>query len=381
MVETSFMKVEASVTSKTLFVILLSFCLSSCATMFSGTKADIFIDGDVDEPVNINSSAGEYKAVALPTIVEVKRRHLNGQHIQITSEHHSFDDIVLEKSFNGWALVSALAYGMGFFIDLMTNAVSKPRYDQYYIMPIESFRTTDTISMKRPTVMVSTMSQGERAKLRGQLLPVRFPRHEVNITLGLGSNQSDRPTNRFVDGILQPRHMETDGMCGDIFGDSYIVGKMEYHYRLNRKWDIGAMMAWGVSSESYTNEYFHAMELKEQNHLGTVTQGFSNCRSFSFAPSVRYTWYETRTYRLFSRVSLGMMRHHLGFDIEEWKYGNMTKPYGSIIRKENIDETKWHMSYQVSPIGISVEAGPLRLIAEMGYGCLGVCNIGLAFCF
>ena len=66
--------------------------------MFSGTRADIMIDGDVDEPLTILSSHAEYQDVTLPTIVEVKRKHLDGQHIQITSEHHTFDDIVLEKA-------------------------------------------------------------------------------------------------------------------------------------------------------------------------------------------------------------------------------------------------------------------------------------------
>lgn len=375
------MKAIASVLFKSLSGLLVALSFSSCATMFSGTKADIFIDGDVDEPVTINSSAGVYKDVALPTLVEVKRRHLDGQHIQITSEHHSFDDIVLEKTFNVWALPSAILYGTGFLIDLMTNAVSKPKYDQFFITPVDSMSAADPHLQERKAVIVSTMTSGAMVILRGQQLPVKYPRHEVNITLGLGPHQADRPTRRFVDDIIQPRHMETEGQCGNIIGDSYIVGKMEYHYRLNRKWDIGAMMAWGYSSENYTDEYFYSIEENKQNHPGTITQGYSRCRAFSFAPSARYTWYETRTYRLFSRVSMGVMRHHLGFDIEEWKYGNKTKPYGSIISEENCDETKWRMAYQVSPIGICVGVGQLKIVAEMGYGCLGMCNVGVAFCF
>jgi hypothetical protein len=375
------MKAIASVISQSISGLLVALSFSSCATMFSGTKADIIIDGDVDEPVTINSSAGEYKDVALPALVEVKRRHLNGQHIQITSEHHSFDDIVLEKTFNGWALPSAIIFGEGFFIDLITNAVSRPKYDQFFIMPMDSLSAADSQLRKREAVMVSTMGPEVRARLRRQQLPVKFPRHEVNITLGVGPNQADRSTRRFVDDIIQPRHMETDGECGDIFGDSYIVGKMEYNYRLNSKWDIGAMMAWGYSSENYTNEYFYSIEENKQNHPGTITQGYSRCRSFSFAPSVRYTWYETRTYRLFSRISMGVMRHHLELDTEEWKYDNKTQPYGSIISEANFDETKWRMAYQVSPIGICVGAGPLKFVAEMGYGYIGVCNVGIAFCF
>ena len=141
------------------------------------------------------------------------------------------------------------------------------------------------------------------------------------------------------------------------------------------------MMAWGYSSENYTDEYFYVTEENKQNHPGTITQCFSKCRSFSFAPSARYTWYEAPTYRLFSRVSMGVMRHHLRFDIEEWKYDNETQPYGSIISKENFDKTKWRMAYQVSPIGMCVGTGPLKFVAEIGYGCLGVCNIGFAFSF
>ena len=173
------MKKVASAISKTLFAVLLVICFSSCATMVSGIKADIFIDGDVDEPVTINSSAGEYKDVTLPTIVEVKRRHLDGQHIQISSEHHSFDDIVLERSFNGWALVTALAYGVPFVIDLMTNAVSLPKYDQFFITPMDSLTTTDTLYRKRPAVMISTMDSNTRARLRRKQLPMKYPRHDI----------------------------------------------------------------------------------------------------------------------------------------------------------------------------------------------------------
>ena len=92
------MKQVVYVISESLLIVLLIVSFTSCATMFSGTKADVFIDGDMDEPVTISSSVGVYKDVTLPTLVEVKRRHLDGQHIHVTSEHHSFDDIVLKKT-------------------------------------------------------------------------------------------------------------------------------------------------------------------------------------------------------------------------------------------------------------------------------------------
>ena len=170
----------------------------------------------------------------------------------------------------------------------------------------------------------------------------------------------------------------------DLTGESYIVGKLEYHYRFDKKWDFGAMMAWGVSNESYdelysSRNYYYDNEQKRLRSI--IGDGYERCTFFSFAPSVRYTWYETRTYRLFSRVSLGVMRHHLQFDIEEWKLGHTNQPHGTIVREESMEKTKWRMAYQFSPIGVSVGAGPLRFAVEIGYGCLGVCNIGLGFCF
>ena len=65
------------------------------------------------------------------------------------------------------------------------------------------------------------------------------------------------------------------------------------------------------------------------------------------------------------------------------KYGNMTKRLGvgSTIREDSFEKTKWRMAYQFSPIGINVGTGPVRFFAEVGYGCLGVCNVGLGFCF
>ena len=379
------MKISASVIVKTFFIVLSAMSVSSCATMFSGFKADIFVDGDLDEPVTINSSAGEYKDVTLPTVVEVKRRQLNGQHIHISSEHYTFDDIVLEKSFNEWAILSALSYGTPLCIDLLTNAVSKPKYNQFYIIPLENMPAVDSLHNTVPKSVIpsSALDFSTKNRLRSQCLSAKYPRHEINGTLGFGANQADRFTNRFVDNILQRYHLERDCMCGDIFGDSYVMGKLEYHYRLNRKWDIGAMMAWGISSEGYTDEYYMMDEQHKNDFSDIITTGDQFCRSFSFAPSARYTWYEKGACRYYSRVALGVMRNHLDFTLKKWKHndGSYYETFSSYISKEHIEETKWRMAYQISPIGMSVGAGPVRFIAELGYGCLGVCNIGLGFCF
>lgn len=380
------MKDIASTLCRLMVLLLPALLMTSCATMLSGTKADIFIHGNVDEPVNIVSSHGEYKDVTLPTVVEVKRRHLNGQHIQISSEHHTFDDIVLRKAFNEWALANIILPGPGgLVIDLITNAVSKPSYDCYFVRPNDSIPSADTLRTTASTTSFLLGSDPTKTYLRSHSLPEKYPRHEVNGTLGLSRNQADPSTQRFIDDILARYHLEDDFECFDLIGDSYIVGKLEYHYRLNRKWDIGAMAGWGLSRESYSDEYDileqKGKEAEEQKTSPVFTYGYENCRTFSFAPSVRYTWYETRSYRLFSRVAVGMMRHHRTFEVERWKYNAQNVHGIQVGDTEYIENKKWRMAYQLSPIAISVGGDNFRFIAELGYGCLGVVNIGLSVCF
>jgi hypothetical protein len=110
---------------------------SSCATLITGTTSKVTIDGDVNEPVTITTSFQTYEDVELPQVVKISRKAIDGQRIQIESEHYKFKDVVLRKSINGWAWGNILIGGLiGLGIDLGTNAVSKPAIDSFNIKPI-----------------------------------------------------------------------------------------------------------------------------------------------------------------------------------------------------------------------------------------------------
>ena len=107
---------------------------SSCATIISGTTATVQIDGKFTEPMTVTTSYQTYEDVVLPAEVKVKRQHLDGQHIKITSPNYTYDDIILNRQTNGWAFGNILIGGLiGLGIDLGTNAVSKPGQETYYI--------------------------------------------------------------------------------------------------------------------------------------------------------------------------------------------------------------------------------------------------------
>ena len=111
--------------------------LSSCATIVSGGDPSITINGNVNEPVNITTTKQTYQGVSLPAVVKVKRHKLDGQRIQITSEKHKFNDIILEKKVNPWAFGNIILGGLiGWGVDLGTNAVVQPTQTQFTVQPL-----------------------------------------------------------------------------------------------------------------------------------------------------------------------------------------------------------------------------------------------------
>ena len=113
-----------------------SVLLSSCATIVAGGAPKIMINGDVPEPVTIETEEAAYIDVTLPALVKVKRHHLDGQHIKITSENYEYNDIMLRKTLNVWTLGNILIGGLiGWGVDLGTNCVSKPAQTEFTITP------------------------------------------------------------------------------------------------------------------------------------------------------------------------------------------------------------------------------------------------------
>ena len=123
---------------KLLFLaITCTLMFSSCATIITGSTCKVTIDGNVDEPVTITTTFQTYEDVELPQVVLINRKAIDGQRIEIESEHYKFKDVVLRKSINPWAWGNILIGGLiGLAIDLGTNAVSEPAIDYFRIKPI-----------------------------------------------------------------------------------------------------------------------------------------------------------------------------------------------------------------------------------------------------
>lgn len=365
-------------------LLLLTVLYSSCATIISGTSAKIQIDGAVDEHVNIVTSKNVYRDISLPTTVEVKRRSLDGQHIQISSENYAFSDIVLQKSNNPWSILSAAFYGVPLLVDLMTNAASEPAQDHFFITPDAPRSQAD--SLYRADSL--RWAEAERESLRpiqARQLPQRYKRHEIRGSVGFGECQASHDKDKMISTYKDYFGVTNAFECGDIFGDAFAQAGIEYHYRLNRKWEIGMLVNWGVSNDNYdtSNDFDYYYSSYGYPHL----YGYANehCNFFVFAPSVRYTWYETPGIRSYSRIALGTMRHHLKFDYANY-YWSAYDPLPDISTQKpeqtgGVEMIKWRMAYQLTAIGASIGGNSFNFFGELGYGSLGIIRLGVGFVF
>ena len=352
--------------------------LSSCATIISGTTAKVTIDGRVDEPVTIVTSKTVYTDVNLPREVEVKRRRLHEQHITITSPSYAFSDIVIQRSLSPMAVVCALVNPFSLPVDMFTNAVSEPMQRHFYIEPVARREQADSVWRADSLRHVARVEALRKMKD----LPARYRRHELSVGVGCGGNQADHHTHSMVRDYGRRYGLEPSFECGDIFGDSYLFADMEYHYRLNRKWEVGAFTAWGISGESYEKypEYPSEPGAPELS-LYQYGDGHEHSRYFALAPSVRYTWFENRQTRFYSRVALGYLRHHLIFGYGEVAFSDPEATQRVYSFHKNTDTIKRSMAWQLTVFGCRVGSGSIGMQCEVGYGCLGLVRLGLNVCF
>lgn len=113
---------------------LCACALSSCATILSSPRPKVTIDGNISEPVTIQTSAEIYHNVRLPYVVRINRKALDGQRIYVHSERARYKDIVLSKTVNEVAFGNILLGGvLGLLVDLGTNSVSRPAQKYFYV--------------------------------------------------------------------------------------------------------------------------------------------------------------------------------------------------------------------------------------------------------
>lgn len=139
-----------------LAICVLSLALSSCATIFCGTKAKVTLSNSkIEQHVDITTDVAHYEQVTLPYTVKVKRGY-KPSNVVIESEGYKPANITILKSFNA-AAISNLTNIIAWGIDAGTGALMKPEKKAY------------TFSMEK---------EGEQPQL-AQYQQTSIPRKEV----------------------------------------------------------------------------------------------------------------------------------------------------------------------------------------------------------
>ena len=111
---------------------LVALVSTSCATIFSGTRATIVLTSPDARNVDLTVDNTQYGTVTLPTQIEVRRGFSPSLIVARTENREGITTV--HKTFNPIALLNILLGGVpGAIIDCATGAVTKPEMDTYII--------------------------------------------------------------------------------------------------------------------------------------------------------------------------------------------------------------------------------------------------------
>ena len=114
-----------------LFLLIGACALSSCASIFCGTKARVTLaDSQQHQPVNISTDCKYYQNVTLPYTVRVKRGYKPSV-VRIDSDGYKPTDVTVAKKFNGVSVLNLTNF-LGWGIDAATGAITRPDRKSYF---------------------------------------------------------------------------------------------------------------------------------------------------------------------------------------------------------------------------------------------------------
>ena len=140
-----------------LFSVICVATLSSCASIFCGSKAKIVLnDPQQHQPVNITTDCRHYQNVMLPKVVKVKRG-FKPSNVKVDSEGYKPADLTVTKRFNGVSIIN-LGNVLGWGIDAATGAITKPEQKNYFFTMERAKEAVSTPQPVTPIVYVAPVA-------------------------------------------------------------------------------------------------------------------------------------------------------------------------------------------------------------------------------
>lgn len=327
-------------TSSILICCLFLFC--SCATLFSGRNADVWVTGNTEKPVTIKTTTNVYENVDLPKTVEVRRKDLK-EPIVVSTDSTTTASLTPGSKINGWTIANLFGFGLvGFAVDGLTGSINAPRHDSFHVSmtPTGQFEVT-------------TKDSGKVRQAR------QTCRHEIGLRFGFPSSLSNGRHKDLYNTLLSGGYM--DDTYIHYFGPFALTAN--YYYHLDSQWAIGLSYSYGYGYTNFQMDMPGTASATEHDNL--------LLRSHAIMPSAKWYWGSSIGIPwIYSRVAAGCNERHIY--LEESGY------YPHVA---SIDEKKIMFAYHVTPLGVEIGSGHLRFQAEIGYGIEGVFAMGMAYHF
>ncbi len=116
------------------FLLLSALCgaLSSCATIFCGSKKKVTFDSNIPvESATLTIDGRRHYNVTFPYVAKVKRG-FDDTFVTAESEGYQKTNLTIEKNFNAVSVINLIDI-LGWGIDAATGAMMKPEYDSYIL--------------------------------------------------------------------------------------------------------------------------------------------------------------------------------------------------------------------------------------------------------
>ena len=108
-----------------------SFLMTSCATVFCGSKAKVTFDSDIAEKATLTIDGRKHTNVTFPYTTKIKRG-FDETLVKVETPNFSAEPIIINKSFNAVSVINLLDI-LGGGIDAATGAITKPEFKFYQI--------------------------------------------------------------------------------------------------------------------------------------------------------------------------------------------------------------------------------------------------------
>ena len=117
--------------TKFAIIVLGAMALSSCSSIFCGSKAQVTFESNIDEAATLTIDGQKYHNVTFPYTTKV-RRGFDETIVKVEVPSYNTETIVINKNFNAVSIINLIDI-LGWGIDAATGAITKPEQKFYQI--------------------------------------------------------------------------------------------------------------------------------------------------------------------------------------------------------------------------------------------------------